>query len=103
MKFQQEVINGVVAKLGKYFDIEVEFGNTLFTVYAEGSKAISEFESRLVFAQMETDGDTDGENVNAVIMLDELVNLVDKRDVFGPQVTREGSWMARYLTIPYED
>lgn len=106
MKFKQSVIEGVVEKLRGYFDIDVEFGNALFTVHTESSKAISEFESRLVAAQMKDDGEwgiNGEEDGNIEILLNELVNLVDTREFIGPLVNAGGSWRARYLTIPYED
>jgi hypothetical protein len=101
LQFRQDVIEDVVSKLNSYFEIDVEFGNSLFTVTAEGSKAISEFEVRLVAEQMRADGDWDEENVNGEILMNELVDLIDTRESFGPQVTRSGSWRARYSVTPY--
>lgn len=99
MQFNTSTLDTVEAKLKAYYELDVEVGNTLFTVYADSPKAINEFESRLVAEQMKVDGEfIDDEVGNVAILLDELVNLVDARGRFEPQVdgNSKGTWVASY-------
>lgn len=98
MQFKKSTVEEVLASLRKYFDIDVEYSNSLFTVHADSPDGINEFEVRLVAAQMKEDGDIDGETGNIAILLDEVVNFVGTRDSLRPKVTLGGSWQARYLT-----
>lgn len=91
-------INETAAALSKFHDINVDIGNTLFRVYADSSKGINEFESRLVAA-------TEGESTELVVFLNELVDFQDHRAQFGPLVGRnlEGTWVAQYTNLVFTD
>lgn len=101
MQVKKADIEATVEKLRRYSDVDVEFGNTLFTVYADDAKVINEFESRLVAASM----DWDGEDFNGVIFLDELVNFTDHRVKLEPLVNGNplGTWVARYSHLTIEE
>lgn len=91
-------INETVETLSKFYDISVDIGNTLFRVYADSSKGINEFESRLVAAGESPD-------VEAAVLLNEMVNFIDHRDQFEPLVNNgpQGTWVARYTNLTFTD
>lgn len=90
-------VKEVAEYVGKYADIDVEFGNTLMTVRADSSKTINEFESRVVAGTL----DWDGEEVNGVIFLNELVNFTDTRAEL--KQTGPDHWVARYTGLTFTD
>lgn len=101
MQIKKTDIEVTVKNLRRYADVDVEIDNTLLTVYADSSKVINEFESRLVAAGM----DWDGEDFNGVIFLDELVNFTDHRVALEPLVKDSmfGTWVARYSHLTIEE
>ena len=95
MYINKELIESANKYVGQFYDIDLELGNTLFSVYAESPTAINEFEAQLVARVFKEDG---GEEVEAY--LDMYTNILDRRTSFGPQVNRAGSWVARYDITP---
>lgn len=104
MDLKIENVNAVVEKLNSYFDIDVEIDHSLFTVHAESSKAINEFESRLVAAATDWE-DEENELANLNIFLNDMVDFVDHREKFEPLVRSnpDGTWVARYTHIVFTD
>jgi hypothetical protein len=98
MIIKQSLVEGVVEKLGSYYSIDVEFANTLFTVYSDSSKGISEFEARLVAAVALEDGLEDVASESLPVYLDLFTNIVDTRTDLRPLIGGNygGTWLARY-------
>jgi hypothetical protein len=101
MEIKKSDILKTAELVGKYADVSVDIGETLFAVYADNTKVINEFESRLVAAGM----DWDDEQINGVIFLDELVNFTDHRAALEPLVNGNsfGTWVAKYTHLTLTD
>jgi hypothetical protein len=91
MEIRKADVESVLKELKPYFDIDVEYDNTLLTVYAETNKGISEFEAYLVASiTVQAYLDPFGE------FLDNFTDFVDMRIKFEPVVSPSGTWIARY-------
>lgn len=91
MVFPKESIEAVVRRLSTYYNIEAIYNEKDILVIADNSQAINEFESRLAAGNVEWDG----EDVNGVVLLDNLVNIQGVRTEFRPRTTTD-EWQARY-------
>jgi hypothetical protein len=95
MEISKAAIETTVKALEKHFDLTVDTGNTLFSVYADTPTQINEFESRLV-AEV-----TGAEEVP--VFLNELVDFTDHRSRFEPMVKVSGFWVATYSNLTLTD
>lgn len=90
MQFPKTNIEDAARRVRGYANIEVTYNEKDILVIAETSQAINEFEARLAGGTLEWDG----EDVNGVILLNNLVNIQGERTEL--RTRYNGEWQARY-------
>jgi hypothetical protein len=98
MQINKFLIEKVAKKVGGYFELDVEFGNSFFRVTADSDKAISEFESRLV---AEVWAEDNGEEIESYLNL--YVDIIDNRSMFRATNTFLNTWEAQYGITPGDE
>jgi hypothetical protein len=103
MIISKSVIEATATEVGRHFDLNVEFHNTAFSVFADSSKGINEFEVRLVAAVALEDGLEDVAEESLPVYLNLYVDIVDHRNEFRAVNTHLGTWEAIYGIIPGDE
>jgi hypothetical protein len=103
MIIKQSLIEAVAAEVNRNFDLDVEFRNTVFIVFADSSKGINEFEARLVAAVALEDGLEDVAEESLPVYLNLYVDIVDTRSEFRAVNTHLGTWEAIYGITPGDE